>query len=301
MTRGESKRHNRVVSGALRPDSIRLLLVCVAVAILMTACSRDPKPGTPEAAAAGERLMRSMSETLANSKAFSFETQERIEVIAPSGEKRTIHFTRKTTVRRPSALFFDLHREGETPLEITAYYDGRMLALSEKPDGVWAQTPAPATLDETLDYVIRQFGLPVPIGDVVYSSPYDAFIGPNTRGGLVAREPIDGVRCAKLDYADAFVELRIWIPASGPALPRRLEIVYKQAPTRLVTQLNFTNWELDAPVTDATFAFQPPADIKAIEFPNFVEAMVSRIIPSERQAVSPAVPDSKPAGGPAAR
>ena len=221
----------------MRPDSIRLLLVCVAVAILMTACSRDPKPGTPEAAAAGERLMRSMSVTLANSKSFSFETQERIEVIAPGGEKRAVHFMRKTTVQRPNALFFELKREGDTPLEITAYYDGQTLALHEDPEGVWAQTPAPATLDETLDYVIRQFGLPVPIGDVVYSSPYDAFIGPDTCGRLVAREPIDGVRCAKLDDADAFVELRIWIPASAPALPRRLEIVYKQAPTPLVTQL----------------------------------------------------------------
>ena len=267
----------------------------------MTACSRDPKPGTPEAAAAGERLMRSMSDTLANSKTFSFETNERIEVIAPSGEKRTIHFTRTTTVRRPNELFFDLHREGDTPLEISAYYDGRMLALSEKPDRVWAETPAPTTLDETLDYVIRKFGLPVPIGDVVYSSPYDAFIGPSTRGGLVAWEAIDGVRCAKLDYADAFVELRLWIPASGKALPRRLEIVYKQAPAPLVTQLIFSNWKLDVGVTDATFAFQPPAGGSPIEFPNFVAAMVSRVIPAERQTGSPAEPSGQPAGEPAAR
>ena len=285
----------------MRPDCTHRLLVCVAVAILMTACSRDPKPGTPEAAAMGERLMRSMSDTLANSKTFSFETNERIEVIAPSGEKRAIHFTRKVTVRRPNALFFELDRAGDTPLEISAYYDGRTLSLSEKPDGTWAQTPGPATLDEMLDYVIRQFGLPVPIGDVVYSSPYDAFIGPSTRGGLVARETIDGVRCAKLDYADAFVELRIWLPASGPALPRRLEIVYKQAPTPLVTQLNFTSWKLDVPVNDTMFAFQPPAGGNAIAFPNFVAAMVSRIVPGEQQAGPPAVPDSKPTGEPAAR
>ena len=64
-----------------------------------------------------------------------------------------------------------------TPLEIAAYYDGRTLTLSEKPDGKWAQTTVPGTLDEMLDDVARRFGLPVPIGDVVYSSPYDAFIG----------------------------------------------------------------------------------------------------------------------------
>ncbi len=62
----------------MQPKTTRRLLVCVAVALLMTGCSRDPKLGTPEAAAVGERLVRSISDTLANSKAFSFETNERV-------------------------------------------------------------------------------------------------------------------------------------------------------------------------------------------------------------------------------
>lgn len=48
------------------------------------------------------------------------------------------------------------------------------VTLSQRPDGAWAQTAVPATLDDMLDDVVRRFGLPVPIGDVVYSSPYDA-------------------------------------------------------------------------------------------------------------------------------
>lgn len=275
-------------------------LMIVAAALFITSCSRDPKPGTPEAAAAGERYMRSMSDTLARSKAFVFETSERLEVIAPSGEKRALHFNRKVTVRRPNRLFFELHGKGDTALEIAAYYDGRTLTLIEKPDGAWAQTTVPGTLDEMLDDVARRFGLPVPIGDVVYSSPYDAFIGSSTRGGLVGRETIDGVPCVKLDYADALVEVRLWLPSSGRALPHRLEIVYKQAPTSPVSQLNFTSWELDVPVTDATFAFQPPAGHGPIEFGDFVARLTSRATPSGRKAASPAVPGAKPAGGPAA-
>lgn len=226
--------------------------------------------------------MRSMSGTLANSKSFTFETSERFEVSATGGEKKVLHFTRKVTVRRPNGLFFELHGQGDTALEVACYYDGRTLTLSEKPDGKWAQTTVPGTLDEMLDDVARRFGLPVPIGDVVYSSPYDAFIGNTTKGGLVGRETIDGVPCVKLDYADAFVQVTLWLPASGSALPRRLELVYKKAPTPVSVQLNFTRWNLEAPVAEATFAFQPPAGSASGDFGDFSARLVSRFMPAAR-------------------
>jgi hypothetical protein len=88
-------------------------------------------------------------------------------------------------VRRPNGLFFEIHGRprlwGSPPTTTT-----RPHTLSEKPDGQWAQTTVPGTLDEMLDDVLG-FGLPVPIGDVVYSSPYDAFIGSGTEGGFVGR------------------------------------------------------------------------------------------------------------------
>jgi hypothetical protein len=276
------------------------LLACVVSALVITGCSRDPQPGTPEAAAAGERLMRSMSDTLARSKAFTFETTERIEVIAPSGEKRALHFTRKVTVRRPNALFFELLGESDK-FHIAAYYRDRTLMLNDKLDGTWAQTTVPGTIDEMLDDVMREYGLPVPIGDVVSGSPYDAMVGKTARGGLVAWEKIDQVPCAKLNYADAFVDVRLWLPKSGPALPRRLEIAYKQAPIPLVSQLNFTNWKLDVPVADAAFAFQAPAGRDPVKFGDLVSTVVSRTLPSEVQAAAPAAAEGQPARGPAAR
>ncbi|HTT24798.1 MAG TPA: DUF2092 domain-containing protein [Candidatus Sulfotelmatobacter sp.] len=269
----------------------------------MTACSQDPQPGTPEAAAASERLMRSMSDTLAHSKAFTFETTERIEVIAPPGDKHALHFTRKVAVRRPNALFFELRGEDGKAFDIAAYYHDQSLMLSEKLDGTWAQTTVPGTLDDMLDDVIRKFGLPVPIGDVVSASPYDAIVASGARGargGLAAWETIDQVPCAKLDYGDAVVEVRLWLPKSGLPLPHRIEIVYKHAPVPLVSQLNFTDWKLDAPVTDTTFTFQPPAGRNPIELRDLVSTLVSRTLPSELQATAPSTPAGKQ-GEPAAR
>ena len=290
-------------------DKTLQLFGCVALAFLITACSQapqvaepkpvDPKASTPEAAAVGERMMRSMSDALANSKSFTFETSERFDITPTDGEKKVLNFTRKVTVRRPNGLFFEIRGQGDSSLDVSAYYDGRTLTLSQKPDGKWAQTTVPGTLDEMLDDVVKRFGLPVPIGDVVYSSPYDAFIGSSTKGGLVGRETIDGVPCAKLDYADEWVQVTLWFPDSGPTLPRRLALAYKKSSTPLTTELTFTNWKLDAPVADATFAFQPPAGFASGDFGNFSAAMVSRLIPMPTQSI--AVKATKTSGAPEAR
>ena len=130
----------------------------------------------------------------------------------------------------------------------------------------------------------------MPIGDVAYSWPYDAFIGKSTQGGLVGRETIEGISCVKLDYNDAVVEVRLWLPTSGQPLPRRMEIVYKQVPALPVSQINFRSWNLESPVADAPFAFEPPQGQGRIELSDLIAGLSSGSI---RLA--------KPAGSPAAR
>ena len=272
-----------------------LVIIAAAVSITITGCARDPKPGTPEAAALGDKYMHSMSDTLAHAQTFTFETDEQLEVLTPSGEKRDLQVGRKVTVRRPNEVAFELQGKSGNPLDIVAYYDGKTFTVSNTKSGVWAQTAVPGTLDETLNYVAREYGLPVPIGDVMYSSPYDAFLGKDSKGGFVGRETIGGVECAKLDYADDFVEVRLWIPSSGPALPRRLEIDYKRAPVPLASKVDFMNWKLDVPVTDAMFAFQPPAGSSTVAFGDFVTGLYGGT------AASPAASGASDSGAPAAR
>jgi hypothetical protein len=275
---------------------ISRLFGCVAVALFIVGCARDPKPGTPEAADVGERYMRAMSDTLASSKVFSFETSERVDVMAPSGQKRTMQFSRKAVVRRPNALFFELYGKGDTALEIDAYYDGRTATLNEREEKVWTQTDVPDNLDQMLDDVARRFGLPVPIGDVIYSSPYDAFIGRTTQGGLVGREVIEGLRCVKLDYEDAYVGVQLWLPESGQPLPRRLEIVYKVAPSLPTAHIDFANWNLNVPPADTTFAFQPADGERQLGFQEFVAGMASGNMPAGQanSLVAPGTAASKP-------
>jgi hypothetical protein len=247
----------------------RLGRVAVAV-FLASACSRDPEPGTPEAAAEGERLMRQMSDALASARTLQFATTEVLEGVRDTGEKRAFHLSRKVTVRRPNRLFLELHGSGATNLEAAVYYDGANVSLESDARRVWAQTEAPGTLDEMLDDVAQRFSLPLPFADVVYSSPYDALLGTSAEGGFVGRESVEGVECTALAYEDDFVEVRIWIPTSGPPLPRRLRILYKQMPGQPISELTFTSWSVGVDVDDETFTFSPDPDFSRIAVEEFI-------------------------------
>ena len=132
------------------------LSVAAALLTMLTGFARDPEPGTPDAAGLGDKYMRSMSDTLAHAQTFTFETDEQLQVLTPSGEKRDLQLGRKVTVRRPNAVVFELRGKTDAGPSIDAYYDGKTATLSNAKTGVWAQTPVPGTLGEMLDDVARQ-------------------------------------------------------------------------------------------------------------------------------------------------
>jgi hypothetical protein len=219
--------------------------------------------------------MRQMSDTLAGVPAFRFSTTESLDQIGPPSERGVLRFSRTVTVRRPDAMHFEIHGAAETPAALTVYYEGRTLSLRDDVTRAWAQTTVPATLDEMLDDVARRYSLPVPIADVVYRVPYEAFIGRNTTGGFVGRETIDSVACARLAYTDEFVGVTVWIPTSGQPLPRRVELVYKRAPGAPRARIDFTKWDLAPQIPDGTFRFVPGDAATQVAFEDLTAALLS--------------------------
>ena len=120
--------------------TLRHTALALTVGVLLApACSRDPDPGTPAAAAEGERLMRQMSDTLVSASKFKFATVESLKHPDQS-TGRVLHFTRTVTVRRPDAMFFEVAGTGDTAIDVSAYYDGRTVSLRNNAHGMWAET-----------------------------------------------------------------------------------------------------------------------------------------------------------------
>ena len=187
-------------------------------------------------------------------------------------------------------MAFKVDGSGDTPADVSAYYDGTTVSLRENRHGVWAQTAEPGTLDEMLDDVARRYSLPVPIADVVYSNPYEAFIGRTSKGGFVGRETVNGIPCAHVKYADAFVDVGVWIASAGQPLPWRVELGYKQVPGTPKARIDFKSWDLAPEIAEGTFTFRPGESTKQVPFEQFVGVLLSGGDPGSPAAADPSAP-----------
>jgi hypothetical protein len=223
----------------------------LAALALATGCSRQPETLTPEASRAkGDELLRQMSRTLATAQAFSYRAEQSIERVRGGGERVTEQFSQLITVRRPNQVAFT---EQGADRDVKAWYDGTRVTLVANRQKVWVRGPMPATLDEAMDFVSAEYDVKLPTADLLYSSPYDALITPDTTGGWVNVENVGNRSCDHLSYQQPVVDWQIWLTQDERRLPCQLQITYKTDPGQPVTRVVFFDWNPSPTIADATF------------------------------------------------
>ena len=231
-----------------------------AGSLVMGGCSSDPT--TPEAKLArGKEIIRKMSARLAGASAMSVTSEQVRERVRRNGEKEAKTVSHELLMRRPDRVWFkatgdEQDREG--------WYNGKEFTLVGHRDKVFARAPMPETIDRAIDVVSERYGIIVPMGDLIYSSPEKALIGPKTTGGWAGREDVDGVSCDHLAFQDVGADWQIWIPASGDPLPKRLQMTFKKRRGEPTTRIAFKEWNLAPQVADAAFAKEVPAGYEGI-------------------------------------
>ena len=235
-------------------------LALMAVAAV-AGCSRS-EPLTPQASAAkGDALLRQMSKTLAGSQTLAVTADEMREQLQPNGQKRQNTFTRTVVIRRPDAVMFvDKGAEHDG----TGWYDGARLTLVSHRAKAWARGPMPATLDEALDFLSNEYAVQVPAADLLYSSPYQALVTEDTKGGWVDVQPIGGKPCDHLSYTQAVVDWELWVNQDERKLPCQIQITYKGTPGTPISRVTFRDWNLAPEITAKTFTPDVPANYQRI-------------------------------------
>jgi hypothetical protein len=221
-----------------------------ALVALGAACRSDRAPTPEEARARGDALLAEMSRTLAATPAFSYTAEQQVERVRRGGEKVVERFTRRTVVQRPNRLAFT---ESGDAFEAQAWYDGTHFTIVSNRDKVWARGPMPGTLDEALDFVSAEYAVQIPTADLLYSTPIDALLVPESTGGWVGVETIGGQPCDHLSYHDPVVDWQIWLTSDARHLPRQLSITYKTQPGQPTARIAFSDWNEAPAIADATF------------------------------------------------
>jgi hypothetical protein len=230
-----------------------MTVVAVAALVMVAhAATVEPK---------ADALLRSMSDLLAKTRTFRFTTDEHHERLRRNGERVKVDFSREATVRRPDRLRFDV-KSGEKSGALV--YDGAKFSFVGNGKKVWAQTAVPPTIDQAIDYVGARLGVPMPMADILYSSPYDALVGEGTTGKYIGLESIAGHSCHHLSFQHEVVDYDLWVRDGEQPFPCQIELHYKLDAGAPVSRIAFKDFDLSPSVSDSTFAFTAPEGYRRI-------------------------------------
>jgi hypothetical protein len=255
-------------------------LACVA-ALLAPAGAQEPAAPPDEPAAEARdvddealAVVQRMTDALAKANAVRFEIETSYDAVQTDGEKIEFGAVREITVRRPDRLRSDLvDRSGDRR---TVRYDGQQLVMSDPDQRVWAAVPRTGGLDELVDYVTEELGVPMPLSEL-FSPELPQLLGERMLSGrYVGRGTLRGVPYDHVAFRNEEVGVQLWLAREGDPLPQRIVITYENAVDEPQFRADFDEWDLSPRTPDSLFRFEPPDGFERIAF-----------VPRKRRAVEP--------------
>lgn len=244
---------------ALAVPALALLVARTVNAGTGQSPSAAPPPGVE---ARADQELRRMGEFLANLPRFALEAEETFDELEVGEPRRQLTNIRRVAVVRPNRLAADA--SGDT-LNRAAWYDGAKLSILDKDHDTYATLDAPATIDATLDMVGEQYGVVLPLADLVSGDPYAVLIGGVTYGRYLGLHQAGGVPCHHLAFAQETIEWQIWIDAGEQPLPRKFAISYVLEDGEPQYTATIRRWSLDPTFPDGLFTFEAPEGAQKVD------------------------------------
>jgi len=207
--------------------------------------------------------LKKMSDFLARTPRFAFEAEETFTEIEDREPKVELTNVRRVAVERPSRLAADA--TGDT-LNRAAWYDGKTVSILDKERNVYAIVEGATTIDATLDKLQDEYGVALPLIDILYSNPYDVLTEGITYGRYLGIHLAAGVPCHHLVFAQDTIEWQLWIDAGAEPFPRRLVISYVLEPGEPEYAATIHRYNLAPAFTESLFTFEPPDGAQRVEF-----------------------------------
>ena len=255
-----------------RRGRLALLLAILAVPIL-SAQGQNPtaSPAEPEAMP----ILKKMSEYLAQAGRFSVNVRNGYDVVQESGQKIEFGEVRKVTVSRPDHLRIETERsDGEKGLVI---FDGKQITIYLQNENVYASASKPGTIDEAIQYAVRDLKIRVPLAMMLLSTLPSEIDSRVVSADYVEKTTIMDVPCDHLAVRTGQgVDFQVWVAQGEQPLPRRIVITYISETGQPQFWADLSDWNLAPEISDALFAFTPPNGADRIQFLAEVRNVVTK-------------------------
>jgi hypothetical protein len=261
----------KIAGNAWLSSVLVLMVMSAAVGAQTPAASTqksvpDPKHTTApglELEPRATELLKSMSARLAAARTLSFTAVEIFE--QPSRQGHPLAYATKSdvTLQRPDKLRVVISGDGPAS---EFYYDGHSMMAYLPAEKLLAVADAPPTIDATLQAAYKSADIYFPFTDLIVADPYkDMSAGLMLAYYVGQSHVIGGTTTDIVAYADRDVFLQVWI-GTEDKLPRLVHATFLADPERMRHHLEFSNWQLDSPVSADAFSSPNASAAKRIPF-----------------------------------
>lgn len=241
------------------------------VAIIVSAAALLLVPAGPVRAgddgnvdAAAMKSIEGMSDFLAGTKQFGVTLDVAYDVVQEWGQKLEFGETRVVTVRRPDRLRVDTtDRDGA---KSGVVFDGREIAAFNVNDKVYATTPQPGSLDQSIAHFVDVLGMRLPMAAILQGHVAKDAKGWAREIRYVGAETLAGGPCDHVALHGDWQDVQLWIARGDRPLLQRIVITYARAEGKPQFSAQLRDWNLAPELGDAVFAFTPQAGATKIAF-----------------------------------
>ena len=231
-------------------------------------------------------LLKATSAKLAAARTMSFTAVASYEYPSRLGPPIVYTVRYDVAMRRPDRLRVVVPGDGPAS---EFYFDGSTMMAYAPAENLVAVADAPGTIDTALKQAYQTAAIYYPFTDLVVADPYAALTDGARLAFVVGPSGhVGGTKTDMVVWASDDVFLQIWIGADDK-LPRRVRAIFREDPMALRHEVEFSNWQLDAPIAADAFASAKAQGAQRMAFANPA--------PSAPAGVKPIVKDV--AGAPA--
>lgn len=207
-------------------------------------------------------ILRQTCDFLKAQKAFTFDANITYDNILESGQKVQYSAYQKVLAQRPNQLRADYIGDQRST---RFYYDGKTVTLLSTDKNLYVTKPASSTIDATLEHIEQQYGISLPLSNLVASDPCN-LITPNISSETyVGLNRVNQVLNHHLLFTGQDKDWQLWVSEGAQPVPRKVVITYKNLPGSPQYTAVLSNWNFQPKIPTDTFTFKPPVGASKID------------------------------------
>ncbi len=215
-----------------------------------------------------ESLLKAALGRIAAAQNISFRAEVANDKPLPSGARIQYSGVISVLARRPNGLRITFDGEQR---RTQSWYDGKTFTLLSTDGNAYASCAAPDRLEALFPTLRDKLGFVPPLSMLLRENLVQESLERARTGYVVGRAMIRGVATEHLAFRGERVDWQLWVAAEGEPLIRRLVITYREEGGIPQYAADFTEWDFNARLADADFAFSPPAGAVFCEFQPLVK------------------------------